>query len=66
MVAMLAPRFVAVVAFLLALPIVAQSAAPTAYDSVDPLIGTASDGNTFPGVYDSLGRNIFVGLTANF
>jgi iron complex outermembrane receptor protein len=22
--------------------------------------------NTFPGVYDSLGRNIFVGLTANF
>jgi len=24
------------------------------------------NGNTFPGVYDSLGRNIFVGLTADF
>jgi outer membrane receptor protein involved in Fe transport len=24
------------------------------------------NGNTFPGVYDSLGRNVFVGLTANF
>ena len=24
------------------------------------------NGNTFPGFYDSLGRNIFVGLTANF
>ena len=24
------------------------------------------NGNTFPGVYDSLGRNIFVGFTANF
>jgi outer membrane receptor protein involved in Fe transport len=24
------------------------------------------NGNTFPGVYDSLGRQIFVGLTANF
>jgi len=24
------------------------------------------NGNTFPGYYDSLGRNIFVGLTANF
>ncbi len=24
------------------------------------------NGNTFPGVYDSLGRKIFVGLTANF
>jgi outer membrane receptor protein involved in Fe transport len=24
------------------------------------------NGNTFPGVYDSLGRQIFIGLTANF
>ena len=28
--------------------------------------GNFGNGNTFPGVYDSLGRNIFVGFTANF
>ena len=28
--------------------------------------GTFGNANTFPGVYDSLGRQIFVGLTANF
>ena len=31
------------------LPAFAQSAAPSPYDSVDPFIGTAGGGNTFPG-----------------
>ncbi len=37
-------------------PIVALAAAPTG----------AGNGNTFPGVYDALGRTFFVGLTAKF
>jgi len=32
------------------------------------IAGTASfgNGNTFPGVYDAIGRTVFVGLTADF
>jgi outer membrane receptor protein involved in Fe transport len=41
---------------------------PPAVDSVN--LGVSGppygNGNTFPGVYDSLGRQIFMGLTANF
>jgi putative alpha-1,2-mannosidase len=33
----------------------AQGSAPSAYDSVDPFIGTAADGNTFPGATLPLG-----------
>ena len=44
------PRtFVPALFLLLALPALTQSAAPTPYDSVDPFIGTAGGGNTFPG-----------------
>ncbi|MGE5502027.1 MAG: TonB-dependent receptor domain-containing protein, partial [Ignavibacteriales bacterium] len=42
------------------------------FDKEPPLIGASSltpvfgEGNTFPQVYDPLGRYVFVGLTANF
>jgi outer membrane receptor protein involved in Fe transport len=42
------------------------------FDKDPPLVGTQAcaaavcNGNTYPGVYDSLGRSIFVGLTAKF
>ena len=28
--------------------------------------GTSGNGNTYPGLYDSLGRNLFIGITANY
>lgn len=41
---------------------------PPVVDAINiPIAGPPyGNGNTFPGVYDSLGRNVFVGLTANF
>lgn len=41
------PLFVC--ALLLSVSALAQSGAPSPYDAVDPFIGTAADGNTFPG-----------------
>lgn len=41
----LAPELV----LLLCLPLFAQSSSPASYDAVDPFIGTAGGGNTFPG-----------------
>ena len=28
--------------------------------------GTSGNGNTYPGLYDSLGRNLFIGITTNY
>jgi predicted alpha-1,2-mannosidase len=42
-------RFLAPLPFLFAYSVFAQSSSTTPYDSVDPLIGTAGGGNTFPG-----------------
>ncbi len=41
---------------------------PPVIDSTNlaPASPPFGNGNTFPGVYDSLGRTIFVGLTADF
>jgi outer membrane receptor protein involved in Fe transport len=41
------------------------------FDKDPPLVGsnlpaTTGNGNTFPQVYDALGRFVFVGLTADF
>ena len=45
------------------------------FDKDPPLVDTNTlgissppfgNGNTFPGVYDSLGRTFFVGITADF
>jgi outer membrane receptor protein involved in Fe transport len=33
---------------------------------LNSLEGTLGNGNTFPGAYDTLGRNLFAGLTADF
>jgi outer membrane receptor for ferrienterochelin and colicin len=35
-------------------------------DNDPPLTATASNGNTYPQLYDSLGRYFFFGVTANF
>jgi outer membrane receptor protein involved in Fe transport len=42
------------------------------FDKDPPIVANAADagvvgnGNTYPGVYDALGRTFFVGLTAKF
>jgi predicted alpha-1,2-mannosidase len=49
MVVMFARSLASALAILLAAPALAQSASPAPYASVDPFIGTAGGGNTFPG-----------------
>ena len=39
---------------------------PPAQDSNNYGATGGGNGNTFPGTYDTLGRNIFLGLTADF
>ena len=36
------------------------------FDRDPPISGSACNGNTFPQVYDTLGRYVYVGLSADF
>jgi len=48
-------RHLLICALLLSISVFAQDNTPSAYDAVDPFIGTAADGNTFPGATLPLG-----------